>query len=93
MGNRVPCTRCVSYTRYLAHGNSKGEARGRNRHKSNSKIVLRNMEERIMETKGKSPKQDLTIENNNQGLTSTEDLSIELPEGRDSPTMDHTNLT
>ena len=51
------------------------------------------MEERIMETKGKSPKQDLTIENNNQGLTSTEDLSIELPEGRDSPTMDHTNLT
>ena len=27
----LPCTRCVSHTVYFAHGNSKGEARGRNR--------------------------------------------------------------
>ena len=56
----IPCTRCVSHTVYLAHGNSKGEARARNRHKR----VVRNMEERKVGTKGKSPK---------QGLTSAED--------------------
>ena len=26
----VPCTRCVSHTGYLAHGNSKDKTRGRN---------------------------------------------------------------
>ena len=38
---------------------SKGEARGRNRHKSNSNRVVRNLEERNVGTKGKNPKQDL----------------------------------
>ena len=38
---------------------SKGEARGRSRHKNNMRIV-RNLEERDVGTKGKSPKQDLT---------------------------------
>ena len=33
-GTRLPCTRCVSHTRYLAHVSSKGE--GRSRHKNNS---------------------------------------------------------
>ena len=28
-----------------------------------------------------------------QGLTSAEDLPIELPEGRESPTIDHTKIT
>ena len=61
---------CVSHTVYLAHGNSKGEARGRNRHKNNARVV-RNLEERNVGTKGKSPK---------QGLISAMDLPIELPE-------------
>ena len=34
---------CIN-TGYLAHGNSKGEARERGRHKSNSKKVVRNLE-------------------------------------------------
>ena len=42
------------------HGNSKGEVRGRSSYKNNSKTVLRNLEEWIMGTKGKSAKQDLT---------------------------------
>ena len=37
-----------------------GTARGRSRHKSNSKRRGINMEERNVGTKGKSPKQDLT---------------------------------
>ena len=36
---------------YLVHGNSKGEARGRSRHKNNSKI-FKNMEERKVGTIG-----------------------------------------
>ena len=49
------------------------KARGRNRHKINSKRVVRvrDMEERDVGTKGKSPK---------QGLASAENLTIELPE-------------
>ena len=39
--------------------------------KSDSKRIVRNLEERNVGTKGKSPK---------QGLTSAEDLTIELPE-------------
>ena len=35
-----------------------------------------------MDTKGKNPKQD---------LTSVKDLTIELPGGRQSPTIDYTN--
>ena len=46
----------VSHAGYLAHGNSKGEARGRNRHKSNRKRVARNLEERNAITKGKNSK-------------------------------------
>ena len=67
---------CVFYTGYLAHGNSKGEIRGRSRHRNNSKRVVRNLEERNVGTiRGKSSK---------QGITSSKDLSIELPEGHES---------
>ena len=59
----------------LAHGNSEGEARGRSRHKNNVRVV-RNLEERNVGTKRKRPK---------QGQTSGKDLTIELPEGRESP--------
>ena len=45
-----------SYTVYLTHGNSKGEGRGRNWHKNNSKRAVRDLKERNMGTKGKSPK-------------------------------------
>ena len=68
--NGDPKTKCVSHTGYLAHGNSKDEVRGRNRHEYNSKSTVRNMEERKVDTKGKSPK---------QGLAIVEDLTIELP--------------
>ena len=46
-----------SHTGYFAHG--KSEARGRSRHENNNN---NNMEKRNVGTKGKSPKQDLTIE-------------------------------
>ena len=73
----VPAGReCVSHTVYLAHGDSKGEARGRSRHKRNSNGVVRNLEERNVGTKGKNPK---------QGLISAKDLPIELTEGYESP--------
>ena len=61
---------------YLAHGNSKGEARGRNRHKTHSKRVVGHLEDRNGGMKGKSPK---------QSLTSAKDLPMELPEGHESP--------
>ena len=35
-GTGIPCTRYASHTVYLVHGNSKGEVRGRSRHKNNS---------------------------------------------------------
>ena len=35
---------CTSHLGYLAHGNSKGEIRGRSRYKNNSKRVVRYME-------------------------------------------------
>ena len=50
----------VSHTVYLAHGNSKREAR--DRHKGNSKRLVRNLEERNVGTKERSPKQGITIE-------------------------------
>ena len=51
-------------------GEERGE--GRSRHKNNSKRGLRNIEDRNVETiRGECPK---------QGLTSAEDLTIELPE-------------
>ena len=66
----------VSDTGYLAHWNSKGGARGRSRHKHNSKRVVRNLEERNVGTKGKSPKQD---------LSTAKDLTKEFTERRKSP--------
>ena len=72
----MPYTRSVTRTGFLAHGNSKSEERGISRHKSNRKRVVRNLEERNVGTKGKRAK---------QGLTSTKDKTIELPEGRESP--------
>ena len=36
----IPCTKCVSYTVYLVHGNIKGEARGRGRRKNHSSRVV-----------------------------------------------------
>ena len=71
---RIPCTRCVSHTAYLAHWNSEGEARGRSRHKNNARVV-RHLEERNVSTKGKSLKHD---------LTSAKDLTIELSKERES---------
>ena len=65
-----------SHTGYLAHGNSKGEARRRSRHENNSKGGVTDIEERNVGTKGKSPK---------QGPTSAKDLTIELPKVRESP--------
>ena len=62
--------------RTMDYGNTKNEIRGRSRHQNNSKIVVRNMEERNTSSKRKSPK---------QGLTSAKDLTIMLPEGRDTP--------
>ena len=47
----------------------------KNRHKNHSNRIVRNMEERNVGTKGKSPKQN---------LTSAKDLTIELSEGRQS---------
>ena len=43
-------TRRVSHTGHLAHRNREGEVRGRSRHKSNSKSVIRNMEGRKVGT-------------------------------------------
>ena len=71
--------RGASNTGYLAYENSKGDTRGRHRYQTNSKGVVRNMKERYVGTKGNSPK---------QGLTSAKDLTVQLPEGRESPTMD-----
>ena len=69
--------RCVFHSGYLAHGNSKGEARGRIRQKNNSKRVGRNLKERTVgTTREKSPE---------QGQTSAKYLNIKLPEGRESP--------
>ena len=59
--------------------------KGRSRHQENSKRVVRDLEERNVGTKRKNRK---------QGLTSAEDLTIMLSEGRDSPyTIDQTKLT
>ena len=68
----IPFTWCVS----LEHGNSKGEVRGRSRHENNSERVVRNLKERNVGMKRKTPI---------QGLTSAQDLTIELSEGRESP--------
>ena len=67
------------YLGYLAHENSKGKARIRSRHENNSKRVVKHLEERNVDTKKKSPK---------QGLASAKNLTMELPEGRESTTID-----
>ena len=55
-----------SHAVYLAHGNSKGEEE--EEIDKNNERVVRNLEEKNVSTKGKSPKQD---------LTSAKDLTIE----------------
>ena len=50
-------------------------ARGRRHNNNNSKTVVKKLKENVG-TKGRSPK---------QGISSSDDLAIELPEGRDSP--------
>ena len=50
---------CIPHIGYPAHGDSKCEARGRSRHESNSKRVVRNLEEKKAGTREKSPKQGL----------------------------------
>ena len=57
------------------HGNSKGKTKGRSRYNNHSNRVVRNMEERNVGTKGKSPKQD---------LTSPKELTTEISEGSKS---------
>ena len=52
---------CILYRGYLAHGNSKGEARGRSGHKNNVSSKKCGRKER--EHEGKSPKHDLTSAN------------------------------
>ena len=72
----IPCKGCVSLTGYLAHGNSIGEAKGSSRHERNRNRVVRNLEEWNVGIKKKNRKQD---------LTSAKYLTIELPEGCESP--------
>ena len=50
-------------------GTARTKGKGKNRHRNNSKIVVRNLEERNVGTKENSPK---------QGLISGKDLIIEL---------------
>ena len=71
----TPWSGCVSHTGYPAHENRKGEARGRNRHKNNAREYSKKSKRKKRGTKGKSRK---------QGLTSANDLTIELPEERES---------
>ena len=59
IGDGDPMHRCVSHTGYLVYEISKAEARGRSRHKNNSRRIARNLEERSVVTKEKSPKQGL----------------------------------
>ena len=55
-----------------------GTARVKQEEETDSRIIARNLKERNVDTKNKSPK---------QGLTSTKDLKIMLLEGRDYPTI------
>ena len=63
---------CISHRVPRAWEQEGGSSRENSRHQNNSKRMARNMEERNIGTKMKSPKQD---------LTSDEDLTIILPEG------------
>ena len=64
---------CIPLSTHRAF-EKQSEARRRNKHKNNRKRVVRNLKERNVGTKWKSPK---------QSLTSARDLTIELPEGRE----------
>ena len=67
-----PCARCVSHTGNLVCGCIKGEARGSSRYQNNSRKVIRNMENRNVET---TPWKILK-----RGLISAKDQTIKLPE-------------
>ena len=66
---------CISHRIPRAYRDSKGDVRGRSRHKSNSRVV-RNLEKTNMGTKQKNRK---------QGLTGAKGLTTDFPEGRESP--------
>ena len=68
-GTGLSCTKCVSHTGYLTHGNSKGESRRRSRYKNYIKQIKYGRKERG-HYKGESP---------NEGLNSTKDLTVMLP--------------
>ena len=53
------CREQGSHARGVHHAEDKDEAGGRNRHKNNSKMLSRNLEESPVGTKGKSPKHAL----------------------------------
>ena len=59
-GTGVPCTRCLSSTGYLAHGNSEDSTRVKNRNMNNSMRGLIDIKEWNVVSKRKSPKQGLT---------------------------------
>ena len=50
----------ATHTGFLAHGNSKGDTRGRSKPQNSIKRAVRNLEERNVVTKGKSNKEGLT---------------------------------
>ena len=68
---------CVSHTRYLVHENNKDEAKESSRLKNNSKRVVLNMSGKNVGT--------IRGESLTQGLISDKDLTIEVPEERESP--------
>ena len=57
MGNGDPMREvCIPHTVYIAHRNSKGEIRGRSRHKNNCKrFAKKNLEEMNVSTRGNVP--------------------------------------
>ena len=69
IGDGDPMHRCRSHTVYLAHRNSKSEARGRCGHKNNRK----------------SSKKSARKERGQEGMSPRQGLTIELPEGCEYP--------
>ena len=76
----IPCTECLSHTVYLAHWNSKGEAKGRSGHKKESS-----------EKSGRKERGHEGVLSPKQSLTSTEDLTIELLGDANPTTIDQTS--
>ena len=74
IGTCISCTRCASHTGFLAHGNSKGEAKISG-HQNNSKSSEKYERKERRYNNGKIPK---------QCLTSAKDKTIEFPKGRGS---------